>query len=164
MWGHYTDKYNGFCLKFKNESLLKSDDINIVSHVSYLKNYEPSNKNLKECKSLVDQTNLPKEHIKHIKDYLILYFEYCWKYYDWQYEQEFRAISDKTDKFNRKYFYNKEDVEEIYIGYKMKETDIAYYDFIIEFLKNHYSNTKVYEVKPNPFLVKLDFNELSIVD
>jgi len=161
MWGHYTDNYTGFCIKFKNESLLKSIDIPIRFHVSYLKKYQPSDKSLKKCLSIIDQTELMNEHKKYIKTYITLLFEYCWKYYDWQYEQEFRAISWSTDNFDRKYSFNNEDIEEIYIGYKMKDADIAYYDLLIEILNNYYRKTKIYIVKPNPFDVKLDFNELS---
>ncbi len=46
----------------------------------------------------------------------------------------------------------------------MKDTDLVYYDLLIEILKNNYPKIKVYEVKPNPLIVRLDFIEIEIND
>lgn len=164
MWGHYTNNYKGFCLKFKNDSLLKNNYIQIRNHVSYLKNYQFSNDNLNKEISDLYKLSIKKEDKEHIQKVLTTSFEYCWKYYDWKYEQEFRGISWVTDKFKRQLKYNKKDVKEIYIGYKMKDIDLVYYDLLIEILKNNYPKIKVYEVKPNPLDVKLDFIEIEIND
>jgi hypothetical protein len=160
MWGHYTNNYNGFCLKFKNDSLFTSRYIPIKTHVSYLKNYQPANQNLRNAISKLKATNINDGAKDNIHKILKMFFEYSWKYYDWKYEKEFRAISWTTNEFKRKFEYNKDDVKSIYIGHKMKETDPAYYDLLIEVLRSQYSNIKIYEVKPNQLVVKLDFYEI----
>jgi hypothetical protein len=164
MWGHYTNNYQGFCLKFKNNNLFNDQHVTIKNHVSYLKKYEASNENLNNVIKELQKSNLNEDDKTLIHKIILIFFEYCWKSYDWNYEKEFRAISWNTSEFNRRHDFNKNLVEEIYIGHKMKENDEEYYDLLIDILKNKYPKTKVYEIKPHPLSVKLDFNEIKIND
>lgn len=43
MWGHYTNQYKGFCIKYNNKNLLKDNHIPVKTFVSYLKDYKPRN-------------------------------------------------------------------------------------------------------------------------
>jgi hypothetical protein len=161
MWGHYTNNYNGICIKFKNQELLKKENVNIKSHVSYLKNYQPTNDELNQRLEEIDNfetSNLKKDFIKKI---LVMLFEYCWKYYDWKYEKEYRAISFGDKDFNRKLPFEIEDVEEIYIGNRLEKEKPEFYESLIKILKRKYSKVKLFKVKPNPLVVKLEFEEFN---
>lgn len=160
MWGHYTDHYKGFCLKFQNQSLLTRNNM-IQDHVSYLKQYEPSNQNLSKVLFEVEKVGMNSPDTELIQNILLMQFEYCSKYYDWQYEQEYRAVSWTTQDFSRRLPFEKEKLECIYIGHKMKDSDPGYYQQIIDTMISTYPNAKIYEVKPHPLVWKLTFEELS---
>jgi len=161
MWGHYTKHYQGFCLKFKNQSLLTGNNM-IKDYVSYLKLYEPSNQNLSKVLSEVEKIGLSLNETELIQKILLMQFEYCSKYYDWQYEQEYRAISWTTQDFNRRLPFEKEKLECIFIGYKMKEADPIYYQKVINTMTGTYQEAKIFEVKPHPLVWKLTFEEIVI--
>jgi hypothetical protein len=161
MWGHYTNNYKGFCVKLNNESLLKTGDVQIKSYVAYLKNYQPTNKNYdKAISELKALSELDEEGKKLYEIILGILYNYCWKYYDWKYEQEFRAISWTTDNFNRMLNFNPNELTEIYIGHRMKIEEPEFYKKLMEILDSKYKNTKRFEVRPNPLVVKLEFEEL----
>jgi len=161
MWGHYTNNYKGYCIKLKNDTLLKNEYVQIKSYVAYLKNYNPTNENFdKVISALRNGTELDKEGKKLYGILLTILYDYCWKYYDWQYEQEFRAISWTTNKFNRKLKYKESDLEEIYIGHRMKTENPKFYKSLNEVLDRKYKHVKKYEVKPHHLVVKLDFEEI----
>ncbi|RVT78231.1 DUF2971 domain-containing protein [Flavobacterium sufflavum] len=159
MWGHYTNRYKGFCVKFNSESLVKKDS-ELMTHVSYLKNYEPHNSNLQECIKRLKAKKLDKQYENGLHKLLIMQFEYSWKYYDWKYEQEYRAITLSANSFNRKSEFDKKHLEEVYIGYKMKTDCPNYYSLLMDILKNHYEHTKIFEVLPHALVVELKFNPL----
>jgi hypothetical protein len=52
-------------------------------------------------------------------------------------------------------------ITEVYIGHRMKIVDPNYYNLLIHILRNNYPNTKIFEVKPHPLIVKLEFEPLS---
>lgn len=161
MWAHYTNQYQGFCIKLKNEKLLKSKNIGIKTFVSYLKDYNPSNKEFDE---IVEKLNglevLPNKTKELFHIILRLIENYTWKDIKWGYEEEFRAISWTTENFHRRFKIDKEDLEEVYIGHKMKIKNSNYYDQLISAIRDNYPNCKIFEVKPNPLVVKLEFNEI----
>lgn len=157
MWGHYSNSFSGFCLKFKNKNLLKNENVAIKSHVAYLKNYKPLNDNFKKTIDDLKTFNLKKESEETIHKISAVLSEYTWKYYDWKYEQEYRAISLNANSFNRRFHFDKNDVEEIYIGHLMKDIDPDYFDSLMKILKDNYPHIKIFEVKPHPLIVKLDF-------
>jgi hypothetical protein len=160
MWGHYTNNYNGFCLKFKNDNFFDNENITLQTHVSYLKNYIPGNELLKKAIKELYLQKINNQDKVTISKVLALTFEYNWKYYDWNYEQEYRTISWSTNSFERKMKFNKECLEEIYVGHKMKSSNYEYYSLLINIIKTHYPNTKIFEVKPNSLKVKLEFSEI----
>jgi hypothetical protein len=161
MWGHYTNNYKGICLKFNNQELLKKENVAIDSHVSYLQNYKPANDELYKRLTEIDGFEISQSNKDFIKKTLTMLFEYCWKYYDWKYEKEYRAISFGNLDFNRKLSFKVEDVEEIYIGNRLEKEDPVFYKSLIEILKNKYSKVKLFKVKPNPLVVKLEFEEFN---
>nr|WP_315154468.1 DUF2971 domain-containing protein [uncultured Flavobacterium sp.] len=160
MWGHYANSYTGFCLKFDNRSLLKNNHIQIKSHISYLKNYQPSNENFKKVKKEIKELEIEEKSKENILAILAILNSYRWKYYDWKYEKEFRAIALNSNEFERKLKFEKENLLAIYIGHRMKSSDSNYYNLLLYILKNEYPNIKVYEVKPHPLIVKLEFEEI----
>ncbi|MDA0176068.1 DUF2971 domain-containing protein [Mesoflavibacter profundi] len=162
MWGHYTNNYQGICIKFKNKKLLKNKNVAIKSHVSYLKNYQPANNELNQRKREIDEFEISQSDKDFIKKILTMLFEYCWKYYDWKYEKEYRAISFGNISFNRKLSFEIEDVEEIYIGNRLEKKNPEFYKELISVLKNNYSGVKLFKVKPNPLVIKLEFEEFNI--
>lgn len=161
MWGHYASSYSGFCLKFENErSLLQNKNIAIKSHVAYLKDYKPSNENLENVIKELNTLFINEKMKEFIRKVLTMVFEYCWKMYDWKYEKEFRAISINSKSFDNKLYFDKSRVKEIYIGQNMKIKNPNSYDFLMYILKNEYPHIKIFEVKPHPLFVKLEFNEI----
>ncbi len=162
MWGHYTNNYKGFCLKYKNESFLNKKDISIRSHSLYIKDYEPANKNLSQLMTKVESSEIELENKDLVHKILKMNFEYCCKYYDWQYEKEYRAISWTTNNFERKFKISKEDTEEIYIGNKMEILDPDFYSELKNILQNEYPRIKIFKVKPHPLVIKIDFEQIKI--
>lgn len=160
MWGHYTNNYNGYCLKFENKSLLDNKNIAIKNHVSYLKNYQPHNDEFSDCVNRIKNLQLNKTEENRILSLLTMEFEYCWKYYDWKYEQEYRAISITSNSFERKIKFEKNSLKEIYIGYRMKNENQKKYNLLLDILKNNYPKIKIFEVNPSPTIVKLNFEEI----
>ncbi|WP_027878772.1 DUF2971 domain-containing protein [Mesoflavibacter zeaxanthinifaciens] len=162
MWGHYTNNYQGICIKFKNNKLLKNENVAIKSHVSYLKDYQPANDELCQRLREIDEFEISQSDKDFIKKISTMLFEYCWKYYDWKYEKEYRAISFGNLGFNRKLSFEIEDVEEIYIGNRLEKKNPVFYKELISILKNNYSEVRLFKVKPNPLVVKLEFEEFNI--
>lgn len=158
MWGHYTNNYNGFCLKIKTEALNDRDFVSIKLHTSYLKNYQPCffndsfNKLTKELKSYgIDDS---------IHNSLQFLYEYSAKFYDWNYEREYRAISFNSEISERKHYFDKQNIQEIYIGYRMKKENNHYYNLLMHILKTEYPDIKIYEVKINSHKIKIEFESI----
>jgi len=161
MWGHYTSYYKGFCIKLKNENLLRNQNIGIQTFVSYLKEYKPTNKDFDQIVQDLNGLEILNKETKDLfHKVLMLIQNYTWKHYDWNYEKEFRAISWTTDKFDRKLKIKREDLLEVYIGHKMKTSDPEYYEKLSSALKYNYPNCRILEVKPHPLVVKLEFDEI----
>lgn len=159
MWGHYANSYTGFSLKFDGK-ILRNNHIQIKSHVSYLKDYKPTNDDLDLAKKQIRFLDIDDDFKESTILALSMINAYCWKYYDWKYEKEFRAISINSDEFERKLKFEKENLLEVYIGHRMKIVDKNYYNLLIYILKNEYPDVKIFEVKPHPLIVKLEFEEI----
>ena len=160
MWGHYSNSFKGFCVNFENQDLLKNEKIAFKSHISYLKNYIPGHDKLQNYKLQLNQLSLDDATKNRILNLLTMQLEYCWKYYDWRYEEEFRAISINSNDFNRKLPFKREFIKEIYIGFRMKTDCVNYYNSLIDILKKCYPHIKIFEVSPNHSYVKLDFKQI----
>lgn len=161
MWGHYAKSFTGFVIKFKNDQLLKSVHLAIRSHVSYLKNYEPANPNFNKVRNEFRDLDIDSEFKENSLHLLIMLHEYCWKYSDWKYEKEYRAIALNSSEFDRKLSFEKNEVQEIYIGHRMKAVEPTAYNILRHILKTEYSEVKVFEVKPHPLIVRLDFEPVN---
>ncbi len=162
MWGHYTGSYSGFCLKFENNLLLRNKNIAIKSHVAYLKDYKPNNEQLEKVIEELNRQYICFEHKEFMRKILTMVFEYCWKMKDWKYENEYRAISLNSKSYNNKMKFEKNTVKEIYIGQNMKIMNPNLYNSLINILKIEYPHIKVFEVRPHPLSVKLEFNEINV--
>lgn len=158
MWGHYTRSFTGFAVKFNNDNLLNNEHIAIRSHVSYLRDYQPSNPRFTSVRNEFREMNIDSEIKDNALRLLVMLHEYCWKYIDWKYEKEFRAIALESSEFDRKLPFDKSDVMEIYIGHRMKSHSPIAYNFLQHIIRTEYPNVKVFIVKPHPFIVQLDFN------
>jgi hypothetical protein len=158
MWGHYANCFSGFCIKIKNDFANKKD-IAVKSHVAYLEEYNGTNETLKGAINAVNQLDLNNTEKNVIQTALKIAYEYCWKFHDWKYEKEYRAISINALDFERKLSYDKNQVEEIYIGYRMQMYHPTFYKNLMRILKKHYPHIRVYEVRPHPIRVKLEFTK-----
>ena len=158
MWGHYGNCFSGFCIKIKND-FANRKDIAVKSHVAYLENYNGTNPSLKKAIKAVDELSLSDKEKNTIQTALKIAYEYCWKFHDWKYEKEYRVISINALDFERKFTYDKNNVEEIYIGYRMKQDHPTYFKNLMRIIRKHYRHAIIYEVEPNPIEVKLEFVE-----
>lgn len=161
MWGHYTNKYNGGVIEFKNtHSLFK----NSISKVHYQKNPVEVSKDFFEFFKM-ERTFIPK--IKPVlKD---IHKMYTTKYKDWAYEKEIRyftgapssedeknltvANKNKLEQLEcrvcngQRYVYVKltaDNINAIYIGEKMSGFDRLH---LYMALKKHSINVPVYIMK-----------------
>lgn len=158
MWGHYANCFSGFCIKIKNDFDNKKD-IAVKSHVAYLEEYNGINKALDGAINTVNQLDLNNTEKNIIQTALKIAYEYCWKFHDWKYEKEYRAISINALDFERKLTYDKKQVEDIYIGYRMQMYYPTFYKNLMRILKKHYPHVSIYEVQPHPIKVKLEFKK-----
>jgi hypothetical protein len=127
-----------------------------------LKNYQPANKNLRKVIEYTNGFNVSQQEKDNIQKIIMMNFEYTWKFYDWKYEQEYRSIAMNSNLFNRKFKFDAEVITEVYIGHKMKVVDSNYYNLLLHILHSKYPNAKVFEVKPHPLVVKLEFEPLTL--
>lgn len=161
MWGHYTNQYRGFCVKFRNDKLLESKEVPIRTYVHYLKEYSASNEGFDEISQKIKESNEIDDFTKELFLKGITFIEnYTWKSFDWNYEKEFRAISWETNKFNRKLSFESKNIEEFYIGYRLKTLDPLLYKKLRKTINENYPKSKVYEISPHPIVVKLRFIEV----
>ena len=159
MWGHYANCFSGFCLKIKN-NLKNNGEIAVLGHVAYLEDYNGSNETLKRAINNVNGMTIESYEKNTIQTALKILYEYCWKFHDWKYEKEYRAVSINALNFDRKFYYEKNQIEEIYIGYRMQLYYPTYYKNFMKIIKKYYSHVNVYEVKPHPIKVKLEFTQI----
>jgi len=159
MWGHYTDSYKGFCLKFNNNDdfMQYQECLNIKSNVLYLNNFLSDHPNFTEAIQGVDDRITIKDLNEWIKDFVKYYYHYCSKDKTWSYEKEYRMISLCAEKCNRKLSFLKTNLKEIYIGYNMDE---SYFNLLVQILKSDYPHVRIFKVKPNFKHIKLDFEKI----
>lgn len=159
MWGHYANCFSGFCIKLKNDFANKKE-IAVRSHVAYLEDYNGTNETLDNAVNAVKRIDLSESEKNTIQVALKIAYLYCWKFYDWKYEKEYRAISINALGFQRKLNYDKSNLDEIYIGYRMRTHYPNYYRNLMRVIRKYYSHASVYEVSPHPIRVKLEFTKM----
>jgi hypothetical protein len=162
MWGHYANKFSGFAIEYEFGKIHQHENVDIVSHVSYLEKYKPSgfidsyNKLIEDLYS----TNLPDDVKLKMNNMVMILYEYCWKQKEWSYENEYRLISIASEKFGRKLFFNKNQIKSLYIGYKMPLDNKDYYHKLLEIMKTNYPSAEIYLVKPNSLYASLNFTRI----
>lgn len=160
MWGHYTNKYNGGVIEFKNTHPLLKDSI---SEVHYQENPVEVSKDF--CEFFKDERTSLLDIRSVFGD---LHKMYTTKYKDWAYEKEIRyftgepstneknltvANKDKLEQLEcrvrngQRYVYVKltaDNINAIYIGEKMSGFDRLH---LYMALKKHSINVPVYIMK-----------------
>lgn len=158
MWTFYTDKNQGFAVKYKNDEyfLPYSDKIAIRSHVLYLNENVPDHPNLIEALKSIDGKHFP-EPVKLWQHQVLMQHDLCRKEKeDFQWESEFRMITFGREKINRRIEINPLAIDSVYIGHRMsKENE----ERLLQILKK-YRHVKVYKINPNPKTQK--FEEMRI--
>lgn len=162
LWGHYTNNYHGFCLKFNNSLIEPNNKIAIRANVSYLKKYVPINESLRDVITKISKLNIDNKHKNSIANYVNCCFQYCWKQKDWEYENEYRYVSLKSESFGRKYFYEESCLQEIHLDYRMKSRNKNIYNLIMFILKNKYPHVKAFEIKPHNSETRLEFSQIEV--
>ncbi len=71
-----------------------------------------------------------------------------------------RAISINSKSFDNKLYFDKSRSKGNIYRQNMKIKNPNSYDFLMYILKNEYPHIKIFEVKPYPLFVKLEFNEI----
>lgn len=103
MWAHYAENYNGFCLKYNFGKVVGALSNQIYDKYAYhLLQHLHKVKYLKKFKQLDAKIllSLPLDKIYN-SSYVNKYVRGTMdkKYYQWNYENEYRLILDKEDKF-----------------------------------------------------------------
>lgn len=108
MWSHYADNHKGFCVKYKIDE--KDPVVKKLFKVDYTQTERLS---MLELKELMNDINSDKS-------YEILTKRLLHKYYQWEYEQEFRLITkDGFVKKEKGGVYQFPYIDSIFFGLKM---------------------------------------------
>lgn len=143
MWSHYTNSYRGFCIKFNVDSLINAQSDNVtLKRVIY-----------SDAPELISQ-NHPFSSS----------YQYILKLDNWKYEREWRLLSQNPKKTENKFYYDRNCIEEISVGFKnmnvYKEDDRDFktkFDFII---KEKFNDTPLKIVVPHQ--TKFELNKISL--
>jgi hypothetical protein len=100
LWSHYTNSYRGFCVKFNVSKLLKAinDNVKLKQVI-----YSPEPNFISE--------NHPFSN----------YYQYLLKLDNWKYEQEWRLLFKNPNNTENRFYFDKDCIEEISVGYKTKD-------------------------------------------
>jgi hypothetical protein len=97
LWSHYTNSYRGFCLKFNVQSLIKAQNGHFkLKRVIYSQAPEV----------------ISRDHP------FSSYYLYLLKLNNWNYEQEWRLLFQNPSNAENRFYFDKNCIEEISIGYK----------------------------------------------
>ncbi|AVI49759.1 hypothetical protein C5O00_00700 [Pukyongia salina] len=141
MWAHYTNNYDGFTLQFK--------DMQIESPLSDYKAY-----GLRP----VIYTSSPKK-VNSSEPYAHQYL-FTTKLKHWEYESEWRIVTDLKDSKHREMYFVPENVTAIYVGHKVVDNNIGLYNLILDIQEQKYPNAIVYVVYPHSTELKLMFERV----
>jgi hypothetical protein len=148
MWGHYTNSYVGFVLKFKNDFNLQAD--------KRIKSYKFT--------SVVYSDNPAPASGKYSfsTDYQLMV-----KLKDWEYESEWRLIVNKTSNDLQKIFYSTHAIEEILIGYRStwpykRIEDKQLCERLNDIVTTKYKDIKTFSVGPHEKYFRLNKRRLLI--
>jgi len=134
MWGHYTNSYTGFAVRFKSDEILP--DISEIKSKKLLKVIYSKNPNSITSKSSIAEL-----------------YQFLIKLDDWKYEKEWRLIVDKLDTQLNKHSYNSNSIEEIYIGYNMtrltNENEIILRKQFQKLIKQKHPEIPLYSIGPD---------------
>ncbi len=136
MWGHYSNSYKGFVLKFDSKlNTTRTPEIknDLLTGVIYSSDPTPTT----------------------IKNSFSEYYQLVVKLKHWEYENEWRLIIDKNDTRLEKLYFDKNSVEEINLGYQIfhnihSDTDLhRRYTELINIAEQEYPHALLYIVGPH---------------
>ena len=154
MWTFYTNKNQGFAVKYKNDNnfIPYSDKVAIRSHVLYLKENIPDHPNLIEALKSIEGKHFP-EPVKGWQHQVLMQHDLCRKdKKDFQWESEYRMITFKREEINRRIEINPSAIDSVYIGHRMSAENQKR---LLNILKK-YGHVKVFKIKPNPKTQKFE--------
>lgn len=154
MWNRYTNDYSGFCIKFKKIKLVDRSLIEIGTNVFYTKKHLNPLWFYQNVFKEIDAQPIQNSSKSDMKFILTVVHKYCQKSYEWQNEEEYRFVSLRCLENSRKLNFNPQCVEEIYIGYKMSDTDKHR---IINLMKKQYPDCKINLARPSSHSRELVF-------
>lgn len=137
MWGHYAEKYKGFCLEFatNNELFEKAKKVNYVNEIPKL--------------------DIRSVYVDEERDNILELF--CTKSKAWEYEKEWRVFHAVS---GTAYTYPSEALTGVYFGPKMP-TDII--EIICLILKGQNQHVKFWKGKQSEFTFKVEFDEVAYI-
>jgi len=141
MWAHYTDNYNGFALKFKKITIKVDPEIfndGELCPAIYMKKF----------KVLDVSSPIGIGYVLSAKDSR------------WMYEKEWRIIKSINEEDDRKLFFIRDIVEEIYIGHRIPDEHDSVYWLISNIVEEKYPHVKMYVVYPSPRELKLEYDQI----
>lgn len=152
MWDRYTDKYSGYCIKFKNINLFDRTKIDIRSNVAYTSKYFNIEWYYQEIFKEIDHQKISENSKNDMKFIITIGHKYCQKSTDWKNEEEYRIVSLRCKENLRKIYYDPSQIEELYLGYNMIEENKK---IILDVIKAKGINPKIFVVKPSTIHRKL---------
>ncbi len=140
IWAHYTDNYYGYAVKYGKitckvnpEEYIEMD----FSPVIYTNNFKIFKNTIPVAQAYVLSTKSKR----------------------WAYEKEWRIIKTISDE-DRELYYDRNIVEEVYVGHKIPDNDSAAYGILTRIVEEKYPNAKMYVVYPSRHELKLDFEKI----
>lgn len=137
MWGHYADKFTGFCLEFDTNDQLFSN----AKKVDY--------------SDEIPKINLEKTFASNNKDDLLKLF--CTKSKHWEYEKEWRCIHDSA---GTAYTYKTESLTGVYFG---PNIDKNLLEIICLILQGTNNKVKFWKGKRSDTTFKVEFEEFDYI-
>lgn len=146
MWDRYTSDYSGFCAKFKKDQLVDRSQIEIGTNVFYTNQHYNSLWFYTKFFEQIDNEPLSESAKNDIKFVVTIVHKYGQKSIEWQNEDEYRIISLRCLENERQLKFKYENLEELYLGYKMTELNK---EIIFEIVRKYCPNCNVFTVKPS---------------
>ena len=157
MWSHYTDNHQGICLRFRSYKILDGNFLfltlnsNSKFHPFYKIEYEDD---LPPIVNMFDK-NRHESLVEFLKT----------KYSDWKYEKEYRMLLFEDELKGGTIRYEKEDLEGITFGLKMKPENVKrIYNTIDENYLKAGIEVNFYEAKEIEGKYNLNIEQINDID
>lgn len=142
MWAHYTNNYRGFAIEFKGT------EVTIIPHDD-----TPKGTFVK----VIYPKELKKVPVNHP---FAMQYMLTTKLKNWEYEKEWRYITQLGSKLNRILHYDPKKLKGLYIGHQLVDEDPSGYQLILKIRELVFPNTPVYVVYPHSNELRLHFEKV----